>query len=107
MFNCNAAKTVRVALHYELLLRMKIQISYTGRNYQTAEQLPSELDLDDGSTVADALRQITAGLSDDLQLPTSCLIAVAGEHLGSLNSYTDRPLEHRDEIILIAPVAGG
>lgn len=86
---------------------MKIQISYTGRSYQTASLLPAEVTLDDGGTVADALRVLTSALSEDQQLPTSCLVAVSGEHIGTLANYADRPLGDRDELILIAPVAGG
>lgn len=86
---------------------MKIQVSYTGRSYQTASILPDELLLDDGATVADALAQLTRNLADDQQLPTSCLVAVSGEHIGTLTSYANRSLQNRDELILIAPVAGG
>lgn len=86
---------------------MKIHISYTGRSYQTASLLPAEMTLADGATVADALSLIAKDLSEDQQLPTSCLVAVSGEHIGTLASYTDRLLRDRDELILIAPVAGG
>ncbi|HUG68691.1 MAG TPA: MoaD/ThiS family protein [Pirellulaceae bacterium] len=86
---------------------MKIQISYTGRSYQTAGMLPCELTLEDGAMVDDALRLLTKDLRDDQQLPASCLVAVSGEHIGTLAHYTNRPLRDRDELILIAPVAGG
>ena len=86
---------------------MKIQISYTGRSYQTASLLPAEITLDDGATVDDALRLIKSNLRDDQQLTKSCLVAVSGEHIGTLASYTNRSLRDRDELILIAPVAGG
>jgi len=86
---------------------MKIQISYTGRSYQTASLLPAEITLADGATVDDALRLLTEALSDDRQLPASCLVAVSGEHIGTLTGYINRPLQDRDELILIAPVAGG
>ncbi|MDA1052477.1 MAG: MoaD/ThiS family protein [Planctomycetota bacterium] len=86
---------------------MKIQISYTGRSYQAASLLPAEITLDDGATVDDALCLLKKDLSDDQQLPGSCLVAVSGEHIGTLTNYTNRPLRDRDELILIAPVAGG
>jgi molybdopterin converting factor small subunit len=86
---------------------MKIQISYTGRSYQTATLLPSEITLDEGSTVADALLQLTQNLTDDQQLPTSCLLAVSGDHIGTLANHSNPSLKDRDELILIAPVAGG
>ena len=86
---------------------MRIQVTYTGRNYQTAEQLPAELTMDDNCSVADALQVISERLSQDTQLPTSCLVAVSGEHLGSVGQCQDRPLKENDELMLIAPVAGG
>ncbi|MEO8494707.1 MAG: MoaD/ThiS family protein [Planctomycetota bacterium] len=86
---------------------MKIQISYTGRSYQTASLLPAELTLADGGTVDDALRLLAKNLGDGQQLPPSCLVAVSGQHIGTLASYTNRSLRDRDELILIAPVAGG
>jgi molybdopterin converting factor small subunit len=86
---------------------MKIQISYTGRSYQTAGILPGEITLEDGAMVDDALLLLTKNLQEDQQLPASCLVAVSGEHIGTLASYTNRTLRDRDELILIAPVAGG
>ena len=86
---------------------MKIQISYVGRSYQTASLLPSEITLADGGTVDDALRLLKSEPSAAAQLPASCLIAVSGEHIGTLASYTNRTLRDCDELILIAPVAGG
>lgn len=86
---------------------MKIQVSYTGRSYQTANLLPSEITLAAGDTVDDALRLLTNELGEDQMLPASCLLAVSGEHIGTLASHTNRPLQDRDELILIAPVAGG
>ena len=86
---------------------MKIQISYTGRSYQTASLLPAELTLEEDAMVDDALLLLTKDLRADQQLPMSCLVAVSGEHIGTLASYANRPLRDRDELILIAPVAGG
>ena len=86
---------------------MKIQIVYTGRSYQTAGQLPRELTIADDATVDDALAAVAKQLGDDHQLPGSCLVAVSGEHLGTVASHTNRPLKERDELVLIAPVAGG
>ena len=106
-FNCNAEIRVHVAHRFEDASAMKIQISYTGRGYQTASLLPDELTLDEDATVDDALLLLTKDLSDGQQLPTSCLVAVSGEHIGTLANYTNRPLRNRDELILIAPVAGG
>ncbi|MBP89133.1 MAG: hypothetical protein CMJ64_20855 [Planctomycetaceae bacterium] len=86
---------------------MKIQIVYTGRSYQIAERLPSEIDLSDGAKLDDALHAVNQLLSDDEQLPPSCLISVAGSHVGTLASHEDQSLKDGDELVLIAPVAGG
>jgi molybdopterin converting factor small subunit len=86
---------------------MKIQIVYTGRSYQIAERLPSELDLSDDATLDDALHAVNKCLSDDDQLPPSCLISISDQHIGSLASYENRSLKNGDELVLIAPVAGG
>ena len=69
--------------------------------------LPDELSLADGATLDDALNALQASLSDELKLPTSCLISVAGQHVGTLGSHRECPLSEGDELVLIAPVAGG
>ncbi len=86
---------------------MKIRILYTGRSYTVAERLPAELSLADGSTTVDLLNQLESLLADDQPLPSSCLVAVAGEHLGTVASHATRALRDGDELVLIAPVAGG
>ncbi len=85
---------------------MKISVVVTGRSYHTTAQLPDEIELPDGSDVDDALRLLESQLGED-QLPASCLIAVAGKHLGTLANHTAVPLADGDELTLIAPVAGG
>lgn len=86
---------------------MKISVVITGRSYHAAAGIPSELTLPDASTVDDALRQIQHYLSDNDALPPSCLIAVGGQHLGTLADHPAAELRDGDELTLIAPVAGG
>lgn len=86
---------------------MEIQVTYTGRSYQSASRLPAVITLEENATVADALEHIHDGLSEDEQLPASCLVAVSGEHIGTLTSHSNPSLKDRDELVLIAPVAGG
>jgi molybdopterin converting factor small subunit len=62
--------------------------------------------LPDGANVDDALQLLDSQLGDD-QLPASCLVAVAGKHLGTLANHIASPLADGDELTLIAPVAGG
>lgn len=85
---------------------MKIRLVVTGRNYNTADSLPEELQLDDAATLQDALQSISTQLGE-AQLPASCLIAVSGQHVGTLASHQARELRDGDELVLIAPVAGG
>ena len=85
---------------------MKIRIAITGRSYHLAEPLGDEMTLPDAASVSDALSAITEKLAGE-QLPSSCLLAVSGDHLGTVANYQDRPLSDGDELALIAPVAGG
>lgn len=86
---------------------MKIQLVYTGRSYQIAEHLPAELELNDNAHLDEALAAVNQLLAGDEQLPSSCLISIAGEHVGTLAAHDDRVLKDGDELVLIAPVAGG
>ncbi len=86
---------------------MNIRVVVTGRSYHTAEQLPEEIALDDNATVDDAIESISKLLPDGETFPASCLVAVAGQHLGTLLSHQNRELRDGDEVTLIAPVAGG
>lgn len=85
---------------------MKIRITYLGRSYQHAEALPDQIDLDPDSTIADAVRAVDS-LLGETDLPGTCLVTVSGEHVGSVNSFADRPMRDGEELVLIAPVAGG
>jgi molybdopterin converting factor small subunit len=85
---------------------MKISVVVTGRSYHATGQLPREIDLPAGADVDDALSLLDSHLGDD-GLPATCLVAVAGKHLGTLANHTSAPLADGDELTLIAPVAGG
>lgn len=84
---------------------MRIHVVVTGRMYHLAENVPDEMQLDEGARVSDALSALKEQLSEPL--PESCLVAVGGDHLGALSGYQDRPLRDGDELVLVAPVAGG
>ena len=86
---------------------MKIRLFVTGRAYHHTTALPAELELPDGATVNDALGAVVALLPEGVQLTPSSLVAIAGEHLGSVAQHRDRPLRAGDELTIIAPVAGG
>ncbi len=86
---------------------VKINLVVTGRHYHTAAELPAELELPDGSTVADALQAVARHFPGDQPLPASCLVAVSGTHLGTVAAHRPQVLADRVELVLIAPVAGG
>ena len=86
---------------------MKVSVLFTGRSYQTGGQLPGELEVPSGARVSDAIRMLEECLPDGEQLPPSCLVAVSGEHIGTVAQLDDRSLDDGQELVLIAPVAGG
>jgi molybdopterin converting factor small subunit len=86
---------------------MKIKLVITGRSYDAAADVPAELELPEGATVADALEQVAGHLPEDRPLPATCLVAVSGTHVGTVGSCPDRELKEGDELVLVAPVAGG
>ena len=86
---------------------MKIRLVIAGRNYHAARAVPDHLLLPEGASLDDALAALAAHLSNGDRLPESCLVAVAGAHLGNLRSHRPRLLRDGDELLLIAPVAGG
>lgn len=86
---------------------MKVRILISGRSYHAAESIPEYLTLPEGCSVSDALQVLTGLVPDGNTLPDSCLVAVSGTHLGTLRSHLERTLQEDDELLVIAPVAGG
>ncbi|MHC4405509.1 MAG: MoaD/ThiS family protein [Planctomycetota bacterium] len=86
---------------------MKIQVVISGRNYDAAEAVPQQLTLPDGASVDEALETLSGLIPGDKGLPASCLVAVSGTHLGTLRKHSPRELQDGDELVVIAPVAGG
>ena len=86
---------------------MKLRIAVTGRSYHQTDGLPGELTLAEGASLEEAIRELSSLLPDQQALPSSCLISLAGRHLGTLASYENAELHDGDELVLIAPVAGG
>ena len=86
---------------------MRINLVLTGRAYQQGQQLPEQLELPDESRMSDALAAITAALPEGESLPGSCLLALAGTHIGTVDQHPDPVLGDGQELLLIAPVAGG
>jgi molybdopterin converting factor small subunit len=86
---------------------MKIRVLVSGRGYDAATNVPTAWELADGATLDDLLAKINEKLPSGRELPASCLIAVSGAHLGTVARHAPRALRDGDEIVLIAPVAGG
>ena len=86
---------------------MKIRIVFTGRGYDAGAELPPQLELPAGATTVAALQEIRRRLPADRDLPPSCLVAVQGRHLGTVGGHAPRELRDGEELVLIAPVAGG
>jgi len=86
---------------------MKIKLVITGRSYDAVADVPAELDLPDGAKVDDAVQQVAGYLPEDRPLPATCLVAVSGSHVGTLNTHPNPQLKDGDELVLVAPVAGG
>lgn len=86
---------------------MKIRLVLTGRNYDAARRLPDALDLPEGSSVRAAIERVQAILGPGAPLAPACLVAVSGTHLGTVGACREQALREGDELVLIAPVAGG
>jgi len=86
---------------------MKIRIVLSGRNYELAESIPASLELGDGATIDDAIEHVTALLPEGRSLPPSCLLAIGGKHVGTLAAHAPTVLGDGDELVIVAPVAGG
>ena len=85
---------------------MRVSLLVTGRFYHHASNLPDALEMNDGADIEAALSQVNEALGNDA-LPTTCLIAVNGKHLGTVAQMPSHELQDGDELTLIAPVAGG
>ncbi len=86
---------------------MHIRLFISGRNYDFAEGVPNELALPEGASLDDALRSLADLLPGGTRLPASCLVAVSGRHCGTVAGHTQEKLHDGDELVILAPVAGG
>jgi molybdopterin converting factor small subunit len=86
---------------------MKIRIVFSGRGTELANALPATLNLAVGMDVSGAIAALRHLLPRGLELPASCLVVVSGKHLGALAAYENCTLCDGDELLFIAPVAGG
>jgi len=86
---------------------MRVRLFVSGRNYELTARMPEELTLDEGATLDDALSELRGLMPDGRPLPGSCVVAVSGRHCGTLASHRPEALRDGDELVILAPVAGG
>ena len=86
---------------------MNVRVVISGRSYDAAGAVPELLELPDGASIDAALDALAELMPPGRGLPSSCLVAVSGRHLGTLAEHQPRMLQEDDELVLIAPVAGG
>jgi molybdopterin converting factor small subunit len=86
---------------------MQIRVVLAGRNYHAAQTVPTQLALPDAATLDDALAALSRHIPAGSDLPDTCLVAVCGVHLGTVRRHRPRVLQDGDELLLLAPVAGG
>lgn len=86
---------------------MKLRIVFMGRRYHAAQRLPSEIIVEEGATLDDALASLLSLPEAGQSLSSSCLVSVTGRHVGTVAEHTSIELREGDELVLIAPVAGG
>jgi len=86
---------------------MQVRVVVSGRNYHWAEALPDRLTLAEGCSLDAALEALAAAMPEGQRLSQSCLVAVSGSHLGTLKAHRSCVLRDGDELLVLAPVAGG
>ncbi len=86
---------------------IKLRFTMMGRSYDVANKLPDEIELADDARIDAALQSVAGLLSTGQELPPSCLVVHNGTHLGTVAKYDNVPLADQDDLVLIAPVAGG
>lgn len=83
---------------------MTIRLKMTGRQYNLSGTLPEVLQLTDGASIELALEQIRSIAGP---IAPGALLAVSGEHLGTVADHLARTLNDDDEVLIFSPVAGG
>ena len=86
---------------------MKVTVTISGRFYHLGPTLTGELELPTGATVDDALCALQQDDSRKRNLVPFALLAVSGQHIGTIDDHAVHNLEDADELLIFAPVAGG
>jgi molybdopterin converting factor small subunit len=83
---------------------MRIKVKITGRQYDAAEALPDAMEVSDGASIELVLETIRATYGP---ISPGALLAVSGEHLGTVSDHRAKTLDDGDEVLIFSPVAGG
>jgi len=86
---------------------MRISIAITGRLYDATLVLPRTLDLPAGAPVDEALAMLRSAAGAEKPLAPRALLAISGEHIGTVANHEPRTLVANDELLIFSPVAGG
>ncbi len=86
---------------------MHVKFMIMGRSYDQAAALPDHISVETDAGVTDAIDQVGQMLPAGHALPESGLVVVSGKHLGTVARHENEPLRDGDELVIIAPVAGG
>lgn len=86
---------------------VKIRVTITGRSYHFAQHIPSEIEINNGATLGDAIDALNAMLSEETMLPPTCIVAVNNDQVGTIASHSNPVLVEGAELLFVTPVAGG
>ena len=86
---------------------MRLKVTYLGHSYDAAPLFPEGLTLPDDADLEQALALLARQLPADRALPGTCLVVLSGKHHGTVARHDNPPLTATDELVLLAPVAGG
>lgn len=86
---------------------MQITVTVTGRLYSVTTPGTLTLELPPGATLDDALAATPRTDRGPLGWPPQAMLAVSGEHVGTLRQHAPRRLVEGDEVLVFTPVAGG
>ncbi len=86
---------------------MKVRVVIVGRGYSDGSVYPESLALPEDATVEHALIELAALLPVESALSATCLVAVSGRHVGTIGRHDNTSLRDGDELVVLAPVAGG
>jgi molybdopterin/thiamine biosynthesis adenylyltransferase len=85
----------------------EVTVTISGRRYHLGPRHPGVLDLPAGATVDDALAVLKRDVCSRRCLVPSALVAVSGQHVGTVADHDILRLGDADDLFIFAPVAGG